>query len=189
MKRSILTSLFCTALMMTISAQKEETLFGRGYGLSGIWGSATHNYSFFDDDFAYARGGSIGLEFGNDIFVGYTWQKFRDDAQPEDISQDFRLRYNGFLLGITPNAHRAIHPRISMLLGGGRATLGNGDSDRVFVFQPALGLELNVFQWFRLGLEGGYRLVGNESLFGVESTDLSSPFAQIDLRFGFSWGR
>lgn len=188
MKNSILIPLFCLAFVSTLMAQREETLFGRnGFDLTGAWGSATYNYSFFDDDYAYNRGGNLALEFGNSFLVGYGWSRFKDYASPEGL-RDFRLRYNGVLIGLVPRSHKAVHPRLTALLGGGKLFLEDSNvTDKVFVFQPSAGLEINVFQWFRLGLEGGYRIVANENVAGLEAQDISSPFAQIDLRFGFSW--
>ncbi len=189
MKNSILIPLLCLFFSGSLMAQREETLFGRnGFGLTGAWGAATYNYSFFDEDYVYNRGGNFGLEFGNNFFVGYGWSRFKEQANPEGL-RNFRMRYNGVVLGISPNASKAIHPRLAMLLGGGKVFLEDGDDDQVFVFQPSAGLEINVFQWFRLGLEGGYRLVGNENIAGLTAEDISAPFAQIDLRFGFTWDR
>lgn len=189
MKNAILITLLCLAFAGTLSAQRDETLFGKnGFDLSGAWGSAIYNYSFFDKDYVYTRGGNIGLEFGNDFFLGYGWSDFREDANVQNLPS-FKLKYNGFILGIAPYSQKAIHPRITLLTGGGRVKLGDGESDRVLVFQPSAGLEINVFRWFRFGAEGGYRLIANENLAGLDASDISSPFVQLDLRFGFSWGR
>jgi hypothetical protein len=75
-------------------------------------------------------------------------------------------------------------------VGGGRIDFDdrNLTRDRVFVLQPAVGLEVNVFRWLRLGAEGGYRLVTDVNVGGLESADVSKPFAQLQLRFGYSWG-
>lgn len=190
MKNSILIPLLCLVFATSLTAQREETLFGRnGFDFTGIWGSATYNYSFFDEDYVYNRGGNIGLEFGNSLTVGYGWSRFKEEANPQDL-RGFRMRYNGLMIGLTPNSYKAIHPRLTMLLGGGKVFLEDSrNTDKVFVFQPSAGLEINVFQWFRLGLEGGYRIVANENIAGLTAQDLSAPFAQVDLRFGFSWDR
>lgn len=189
MKHAILISLLCLVFSSALSAQRDETLFGKnGFELSGAWGAATYNWSFFDDDYVYTRGGYGGLEFGENFFLGYGWFRFREDAQPKD-ARAFDMKYNGVMFGITPNSYKAVHPRITMLVGGGKVYPKGGGSDRVFVFQPSAGIELNVFKWFRLGGEGGYRIVANENLPGLKASDISAPFAQIDLRFGYSWGR
>ncbi len=80
---------------------------------------------------------------------------------------------------------------MSAVIGGGRIEFDDNNSfsrDRVFVLQPAVGLEVNVFRWFRIGAEGGYRLVSDVDGGGLQSSDVSKPFAQLQLRFGYSWG-
>jgi hypothetical protein len=72
----------------------------------------------------------------------------------------------------------------------GRGTARLGDvNDRVYVVQPSAGIEINVFRWFRLGLEGGYRFVSDSNIPELSNQQLSGAFGQASLRFGFSWGR
>ena len=173
----------------TLSAQGQETLFGRnGLHFSGIWGAFTNNYSFYDEDRGYHSGGNIGLEFGRTIFLGYAWGKLQDDISLPDGSTTFQLRQKNVVLSVMPNAHQVIHPVITFQTGSGRVTLSDGDDDRVFILQPSAGMELNVFKWFHAGLEGGYRFVTESDLAQVAKEDLSSPFLQLNLRFGISWG-
>lgn len=187
-----LTLVIFTMLLVfgTLKAQRQETIFGRdGLHFSGIWGSFTNNYSFYDEDRGYHSGGNIGLEFGRVIFLGYAWGKLQDDIALPDGNTTFRLRQKNVLLSVMPNAHQVIHPVISFQTGSGRVTLSDGDDDRVFIFQPSAGMELNVFKWFHVGVEGGYRFVTDSNLPQVSKEDLSAPFAQLNLRFGISWGR
>lgn len=170
-----------------LEAQRERTLLG-DLDLSGAWGGITYNWSGYGDDGAYVRGGYGGIELGNRIFVGYGGWRIKDDVRLPDLNENFELRHGGLILGYTPNSYKAIHPRLSFTFGPGRVNVG-GESDRIFVVQPAAGVELNLFQVFRLGIEGGYRYAGNVSLSNanLESTDVSAFFVQIEARFGFSW--
>ncbi|MEM8584345.1 MAG: hypothetical protein AAGF87_08760 [Bacteroidota bacterium] len=175
---------FCTFLL---NAQYEQTLLG-DLDLSGAWGGITYNYSDYGDDWALVRGGYGGVEFGNTFFVGYGGWRLKDEVLTEEGRQEFKLRHGGFVLAYTPASYRSVHPRASFIFGPGRVwTLEDGERDRVFVLQPAAGLELNIFQAMRLGVEGGYRYVGNVNLGNVTSQDASGFFLQIELRFGFSW--
>jgi hypothetical protein len=99
------------------------------------------------------------------------------------------FRYHGPVIGIAPNSIKMIHPRFTFITGSGKVWNDENDlTDRMFVFQPSAGFEFNVFQWFRLGFEGGYRFVGSSDLLNLASGDLSAPFAQVEMRFGLSWG-
>ncbi len=171
-------------LSVTIMAQREETLFG-SLDLSGAWGAFTYNYSNYEDDWALVRGGYGGLEFSENIFLGYGGWRVRDDVTINDRNLEFR--YGGLMLGVAPGAYKSVHPRLTVLFGPGKLEY-RGEDDRVLVFQPSGGLELNLFQWWRLGVEGGYRFVLDNEFDDLSTGDVSSPFIQIDLRFGFSWG-
>ncbi|MBK8878329.1 MAG: hypothetical protein IPN74_07190 [Haliscomenobacter sp.] len=78
------------------------------------------------------------------------------------------------MIAYSPNAGKVIHPHFSVYGGSGRFDLVNSDRERIFAFQPAAGLELNVFRWFRLGLEGGYRFITDVDTQGVSSSELYS---------------
>ena len=180
----IVISLF---LFTQLQAQREETLLG-DLDLTGVWGGFTYNYSDYGDDWALVRGGFGGIELGNTFFLGYGGWNIKDDVRLAESDETFDLRHGGFVLSYTPNSYRAVHPRMTVIFGPGRVTV-NGERDRIFVVQPMAGLELNVFEAFRLGVEGGYRLAGNVALenSALSSQDASTFFIQIEMRFGFSW--
>lgn len=188
MKPVRLLMIICFCLLCAgLWGQREETLFNRAGGLTGAWGAPVYNYSQFGEDWSYIRGGYGGLEFGRSLFIGWGGFRTKDQVDIEGSPSSFKMRYGGFMLGVAPNAYKAIHPRINILTGGGRLNFDDGDTDRVFVMQPSAGVEINLFQFMRLGLEGGYRFVLDSDIPELSSGDISSPFFQIDLRFGFSW--
>tara|TARA_Y100000385_G_C13057798_1_gene622850 strand:- start:401 stop:667 length:267 start_codon:yes stop_codon:yes gene_type:complete len=79
-----------------------------------------------------------------------------------------------------------IHPIFYLQAGGGKLEVTNEVDDRVFILQPNVGLEMNVLQWFRIGVEAGYRFVNNVNVNTLEYADLSSPVIGLRLKFGFS---
>ncbi|MEZ4985337.1 MAG: hypothetical protein R2795_09925 [Saprospiraceae bacterium] len=189
--RAFAMMLFVCLIGLNLQAQKEETLFNQtNLRLSGAWGTATYNFSAFNgDEWTLIRGGYGGVEFGRTLFVGWGRYETRDPINFNDGIAGLQFRYGEPVVSISPQSTKLIHPRITFLTGSGKASLTEGDgSDRVFVFQPSAGIELNVFQWFRLGFEGGYRFVGESTPLGLDSGDMSAPFAQVEMRFGLSWG-
>lgn len=186
-KRILLFALFMAGLF-TVQAQ-EETLFGNNaLDLTGIWYNNRQNFSFFEDDAHHVRGGSIDLEFGRSIYLGWAWHRMRDDLFLEDGNINFKLRHNGLKLAYAPASGRVLHPYFSVMAGSGRLEIRNDSDDRIFGVTPAGGLEVNVLDWFRLGAEAGYRFITDVDVRNLDSSDFSTPFVQIQLRFGFSWG-
>ncbi len=175
-----------------LSRRRERTLLG-DLDLSGIWGGPTYNYTATGNDWSLVRGGFGGLEFGENVFLGYGgWSsrdRFTTDAAPVSGNRvDYNFRQGGFILAVSPGRDNVVHPRFTAIVGPGRIELEDGRKDRMLVGQLMGGAELNLFQWFRLGIEGGYRFASGVDEFpAVTSKDVSGAVVQIEARFGWSW--
>jgi len=178
---------FLLLLWADADAQREQTVF-RDLRLSGVWGAYNFNMSFYGNEVPNIQGGYGGLEFNRLLYMGWGGYRQRDFLQNGTAGDiPFRLKYNGFVLGITPWAKKIVHPRIGFLVGPGRVLLPGDRSDRVRVLKPSAGLELNVFEVLRLGIEGGYRFITRQDVPELNTNDTSAPFVQVDIRFGCSW--
>lgn len=188
-----------TLLLTTLSVfgQREETILGdRGWGFTGIWGGVSWDYAPYNGSEAYNQRGYFGFEFGRALNIG--WSHFRMiDNVPLNIGagelQRLDFNFNGGFLGYSFVPYKAIHPMLNLEMGQGRVSVTSppfvGTSDNTFTIQPSAGVEINVFRWFRLGLEGGYRFVTGVDYVGLSDQDLSGAFGRATLKFGFSWGR
>ncbi len=186
MKNQCFALLAFLAVACGLNAQKDETLMGKtGLRLSGIWGGSNIGLSFGGNNYGMA-GGFFGAEFNKALTIGFGGISSKEST---DYTGQFDLDYNGLLLGYAYLPHKVIHPRVSFLMGSGKLKFKDGYDDTIFVVQPSAGFEVNVFRWFRLGFEGGYRFVSNTSIPEPSDKEVSSPFAQLSLRFGWSWGK
>jgi hypothetical protein len=186
-----LTSLF-TFLLVTTSllAQKDETLIGKtGLKLSGIWGGTNTGLVGFDGENHGMFGGFFGLEFSKSLLLGFAGYNSSESTIYNGQRRKYDIDYGGFSIGYAYQSHKVVHPRVSFLMGSGNLKIKDEPDDNVFVVQPSAGVEINLFRWFRMGLEGGYRFVSNTSLPKPSDGEVSAPFAQLSLRFGWSWGR
>jgi hypothetical protein len=185
-------------LLVGLSAQdgpswddtRDETLFGSsGLRLTGAWGGPTYGSTFFfNGNGTQTRGGFGGLEFNKVLFVGIG-SEWTDEELKEGPSTDrsFKLRRQGVIFDFTPLSQKVIHPRINFWMGNGEVEVEN-EKDKLFVVQPGVGFEVNVFRWWKVGLEGGYRFVSRTDVEWLDNEDLSSAFVNVRLRFGYSWG-
>lgn len=174
---------------LSLFGQQERTVFGKsGWRISGVWGGPAVGIGQFDNDPVVFRGGFGGVEFGKRLFLGWGGFETDNDVYIDALDNDkFKMDYSGFMLGFTPSAHKTIHPNFMVLAGTGNAVVGENESDNIFVVQPTLGLELNVFRFFHLSLDGGYRLVTNVNIPEMTGQQLSGPYAEVKMKFGFSW--
>jgi hypothetical protein len=193
MKKDLLLLVFLFASGLAFS-QQEETLFGNnGLPFSGIWGGWSNTFSSIKSENVYFTGGYGALEFGRRFYIGYAGERLVNDSDFDAFeTQEFDMNYGGLLLGYAHLSHKVVHPRFSMLLGRGKIEYVDDEgsvSDPFFTVQPGLGLELNIFKWVKLGLNGGYRFVMDVETERVSDRDLSSVFGSVSLNFGLIWGR
>jgi len=189
--KSLLTLFAVVFLMLSLSAQRDETLFGsNGLKFTGAWGGFTESINQFDDDYGHVSGAYGLVEFNKSLTIGWGGYRLIDEVH-SDIFDDleFDLWYHGLIIGYGYKPSNVIHPQFNILFGGGEADIVGERADRIYVVKPEVGMEINVFKWFRVGLNAGYRVVAGTDIVGLEDTDLSSPFGELNFKFGWSWGR
>lgn len=182
---------FTTTLMllicitMTTYAQREETVFGRGgVSLTGVWGGMTNGMVKFQDEFSLNNGGFFVFELNDDFLIG--WSGY-GNGEILDDGRDVEIEGNDLLLGYTFNSHRSVHPAMYIKGGRGKLDVAGEGKENVTVIEPSIGIEVNVFRFMRVGLEGGYRFVTGVNRFGLNDSDLSSPVVGLRFKFGWSW--
>jgi len=58
------------------------------------------------------------------------------------------------------------------------------ESSAYFIFEPQLGMEINVVKVFRIELTAGYRFISGLELSRTKSSDLSGFSGGIAFKFG-----
>jgi len=106
----------------------------------------------------------------------------------EDESAPLRMGYAGALVGYRIAPAAIVHPTASMLIGAGGISAASQaagyDDDAFFVAEPALGVELNVASFVRLGVGASYRWVAGVEPAGLRDEDLSGLTGELSLRLG-----
>lgn len=190
MKKTLFLALFGVLLTSSLFAQRDETLFQK-LKFTGAWGGNVLNVSQLNNEYVTLQGGYGGLEFGKDLFIGFGGFRSIDDLNlVSPIADSYDLDYGGLLIGYSPRSYKTVHFQTNVLLGGGDLTSNaTGVKDNFLVVQPAAGIEINVFRWFRVGLNGGYRVIVNEQPTLDALGDFSNAFGEVRFKFGWSWGR
>ena len=186
MKTTYISFLILLFSAISLVAQRDETVFGKGgIGLTGVWGGTVNTMSNFDDNYDLSDGGFFVFEINKNFLIG--WTGYGSDFTTGN-GVEAKITNNDLLLGYAFRSYKSLHPILYLQTGGGKLEIEGEDRDNVFVVQPAVGLETNIFRWFRLGVEGGYRFTTNVDTPSYSDEDLSGAFIGLRLKFGWSWG-
>lgn len=180
--------IFAHILMLSFSTfaqDKQETIFSNSsIDLTGIWGGSTNGLVEFNNNFSLSNSGYFLFEVNHDLLIGWAGYGSGTTLTNGDKAQ---ITGHDLVLGYAFNSYKSIHPIIYAKGGRGSLKLNEQKVDKVTVFEPSVGVELNVFRWFRVGLEGGYRFVTSVDVEGLDDSDFSSPVIGLRLKFGWSW--
>ena len=172
-------------MVSVLTAQEEETLFGgSGLKLTGASIMPVFGMTYFGNEAAATRGIFWGLEFNRIILAGFGNERTFESVQLKDGDMDkYEFKHRGFFINFYPKKEKIIHPVFGFMLGSGDVKDGLGTKDPLFVVQPTAGFEVNVFEWWKIGVDGGYRFVSRTDLPGIDNEDLSAVFVNLKLRF------
>ncbi len=191
-KNILATATIILATITSTFAQREETVMGSsGFGFTGAWGGFTSNLGQFNGKYAGYQGSMWALEFGKRFYVG--GMHYNLGAQlVNNSTKTYSMSSNNLLLGYTHKSYMPIHPIVGLGVGNSTIRLRSDavtTENRVFVLHPTLGAEVNVTRWCHIDAQVGYRAVMNSDFVGASDKDFSGLYGQINLKFGYSWGR
>jgi hypothetical protein len=174
-----------------LNAQDSEiqTLFSGSTRISGF-GGPLMSFTTINGQFAHMMGGGGGVLLWN-FFLGGYGEGLTNGIPVNGNRLDFG--HGGFWTGYSFMAARPLHPTVSSQIGWGSVSEHDpdfsywGTPDNVFVFNPAVELEMNFTKFFRLGVGIHYRIVtgANPEISNLTNSDLSGPGALLTFKFGW----
>lgn len=207
--RIVLIAAVALLLFAATSHAQVQTLFNDKEIHSGGFGGPQVMYTTFNGEEGMLVGGQGAWVINETFYLGgggFGLTTHHDGMRDANYQQTPQLLmgYGGPMVGIILRNDDLIHLTADVMLGGGAVTntveLRPGDPGfeldddgyktlRTAGFwhvQPMAHLELNVTDWMRVAVSGGYRLVRDFDSFGVTAEDASGPVAGVTFRFG-SW--
>ena len=156
--------------------------------MSASWAGMSFTITQIMETTTIQIGVDVGFEYNGTFLTGYQWRSTIDELVLPDLAANNQLKfgYHTFLIGYTLPTNKVIHLRLTLGVGPGQMKLMD-NKDQLFVVQPAVGLEINLFQWMRLSLDGGYRKVSGVQSDLITNEELTNFFGTASLRFGWSW--
>lgn len=184
---------FLTVLLLSVFAlqAQHETLFNKAR-VVGAFGGPIMEFGLGNNQYT-AVGGGGAIVINSFFFGGYGVGSIDFEQLYEDGEVDvLDMGHGGFWLGGTFQPYRLVHVYGSARVGWGAINVDFNDTepytdlDKIFVFTPEIGVELNLTSWMRVAGTVGYRMVeGTSDERGYTNEDFSGAFAGVTVRFGW----
>lgn len=207
---SVLALILITGAPLT-AQQQHETLFDSPIEHGG-YGVLVQKLTSIRGEAGLMMGGYGGWLIDHRLMIGAGGYglvtNVRASAESEAAYSPFNeplyveFGYGGLMLEYIVAPTKLVHINLQALIGAGGVTHRSnmydnlldedgpdyrhyGRKEAVFVAEPAINVELNVTQWFRVTAGGSYRYVsGVNEIRGIANKDLSGPSASLGLKFG-----
>lgn len=198
--RYLLFTITLFAFAANASAQ-EETLFKGGLETTGFGGPVV-KYTFVHNQRAAMVGGRGGWIIDHSLVIGGGGYAVATEVDapagvlPPEGPLDIEFAYGGLELEYIIDPKSLGHVSFYTLLGGGainyvkdvgpvnRSNQQAGETNFMFVVEPAVNAEVNVTTWFRLNAGVSYRFVSGVSQPGLKNSDFSGLAATLAFKFG-----
>lgn len=179
----------------------EETLFDGKIHDSGGYGGPVVRFTQIGphSDLGVVVGGRGGWIVNHSFILGGGGYGLVTDHDPADwetnFQNDYRLNigYGGLFLGYIHQSDQLLHFTVETLIGWGGVNYSQFDEDyddsdyngdSFFVLEPGASVEVNVTDFFRVGVGATYRYVQGVDYHALSNQDLSGLTGQIEFKFG-----
>jgi hypothetical protein len=152
--------------------------FGGFIGLDGRFGDMGGRFGGF-------AGAHAAVLLKHRVYLGLTGAGLVSEGPGIDMG------YGGLLAGYVVPLPGLVQLTVEAPLGGGAvrhsdpAPARDQDWDDLLVFEPTLGIELQLARVLRLGFGAGYRFVGGSNTPGIDDQDLRGFNGSMTLRAGW----
>lgn len=169
------------------------------------YGALSTVYSKFNGEHAAFAGAYGGWMINHKLMIGLGGYGLATNHRGVGLNaqthqkNDWQMGYGGLMVEYTFLGNDVVHFTANTLLGGGiiknghgRGTIPENGSDELrdidasgfYLVQPSINAEVNVTNWFRVGLGAGYRYVTGVDQQGISNSKMSAPTANLTLKFG-----
>ena len=210
--RLIFTSLLLLLITQVGFAQKEETknntetVFKKGsIKFSGSFISPEVKIGNVYEDLGLFAGGKMGVSLNNKFLIGLGFYGLVNNSElfaerPSEFGfnptvelASIKFIYGGLSLEYSFFSNKVVHFNIPVFVGPGKVSI-KGEEDMffdriekssVFVIEPGLALEFNLFKFLKIDLGASYRYVNGSVLESLDDEDLSDLSYNFTLKFDF----
>jgi len=188
-------------IMLVLSATEaaaEDPTPHQGTSGRGHFGAPVVKYAVVGDQGAAMIGGRGGWNVTPSLLVGIgaygtmTEVDAPEGAMPDSLGpMDLKFESFGLDLEYAANPTAPTHLTLDAFVGGvaahymqERTDEQYGETDFLFLLEPAVGVEQRVIDWLHLNLAVSYRLVSGAEQPGLENGDLNGPAVALAVKLG-----
>ena len=180
--------LFFSVFLATLLHGQQETLFSNVDEV-GAFGGPFIEIGEVNGQVTGDVGGGGALILDEFFLGGYGQGTDFGDALIDNVNWNVKYGHGGLWFGYVREEQKLLHLYSSLKLGWGRVRLNaeneDGIKDRIFVITPEIGGEVNITDFFKISVTGGYRLVNGAAILNtLDNSDFSSFIGTINFRFG-----
>jgi hypothetical protein len=198
-------SLYC----QSSDKDEEQTLLGSKEVRSGGYGGPELKYVTINGQSGLMVGGRGGWIMNGTVSIGgggygLTTTHAIKNYFAQDSSAYLQAGYGGLFLNYTNSSNQLFHFTINALIGAGSANYTNSVNEKgnnhifndcnqndkklensdFFVFEPGVGVELNITTWFRIEMGVGYRIITGLQMSRTVNKDLAGISGNLAFKFG-----
>jgi hypothetical protein len=183
---------------------QEQTLMGQEEISNGGFGAPVIKFTSINSQFGVLVGGKGGWIIDHSIVLGAAGYGLVNNVEGTLVSSGDKMLlnfgYGGFDMGYIISSDKIVHMSVNVLIGGGVVShrvdynvldwnwsisdLGTINTNKFFVAEPEVNVELNLVKFFRIDIGASYRFISGINRNGLTNSDLSGPSAIMTLKFG-----
>lgn len=192
------TVFFLTLFLLASNAAAEDRTPHDEASGGGHFGAPVVKYAVIRDQGEIMLGGRGGwyvtpsLVLGGGLYGGITGVDAPEGAVPDAPGRlDIRFASFGFDLEYAAHPEAPTHLTLDAFFGGAADRYvrdgtdeQHGETDFMFLFEPAVGVERRLADWVHVNLAVSYRLVSGVEQAGLENSDFNGAGVALAIKFG-----
>ena len=171
-----------------------EALFSGPLRSSG-YGAVSTKFTPIQGQFGTMIGGYGGWFINKTLLIGGGGYGLTTNlTTPSRIGENISFGYGGIVLEYVGASDKVFHYAVQTMVGWGgvgfyrprdfSSLTSRSNVSPVLVIEPSLMAELNITNFLRLALGGGYRFVTGVDISGLTNADVSGVALSLNFKFG-----
>ncbi|TAL63493.1 MAG: hypothetical protein EPN88_12210 [Bacteroidetes bacterium] len=183
------------ALLMSVSINAQVQTPERDNTPSGGYGGPVFKVGTFNGKTGLLSGGRGAWILNHQVAIGGGSYSLSSDIKLDKLSSNenplyMNLSYQGFEIEYIHNSEKMVNWTVHTMIGGGSVRLLEHnpdvsiDKDMISIIEPGINIDINVCNWFRIGIGASYRIASGLDMTELSNFDINGFAGTVILKFG-----